>query len=98
MIDPSCELCEQEHITEWYHLDHLCWLADCAICRTPMIIFNWHREPTASEIEHMKVVSETHFPGYGWRNERLIPDHWHKHILPVALIHPAERCRDKETS
>jgi hypothetical protein len=60
-----------------------------------MIIFNWHREPTTSEIEHMKAVSETYFPGYAWRNERLILDHWHKHILPVALIHPAERSREK---
>jgi hypothetical protein len=60
MIDPNCELCRRERLTEWYHLDHVCWMAECALCGIPMIIFNWHHGPTAFEIEHMKVVSETY--------------------------------------
>ena len=95
MINPNCELCQRERLTEWYYSDDVCWMAECALCGVPMIVFNGHQRPTISEIEHMKQVSETHFPDYGWRNERLIPDHWHKHILPVAFIHPLERSKDK---
>ena len=47
-------LCAAERITPWYHEDEVCWIADCEICATPMVVWRWHGvDPPAAELEHM---------------------------------------------
>ena len=35
--DDNCDLCEAARITEWFHEDDVCWIAECEICATPMV-------------------------------------------------------------
>ena len=36
---PGCELCEAARYTHWYHEDDVCWVADCEVCETPMVVW-----------------------------------------------------------
>ena len=36
--DESCDLCIAARITPWFHEDDLCWIAECTICATPMVV------------------------------------------------------------
>ncbi len=52
--DDSCDLCEAARITPWFHEDDVCWIAECEICATPMVVWRWHgtrRRPT--DLAHM---------------------------------------------
>ena len=85
----DCDLCEAARITEWFHEDDVCWIAECEICATPMVVWRSHGvEPPADELAHMHeqlgVVVETHFE-FEHRvddNMRNIPDHYHAHARP----------------
>ena len=39
---PGCELCEAARFTHWYHEDDVCWVADCEVCETPMVVWRHH--------------------------------------------------------
>ncbi len=53
--DPQdCMLCTAERMTDWLHDDEDCWIAECVVCRTPMVVWRTHglpdpaaRSPTA---------------------------------------------------
>jgi hypothetical protein len=85
----DCDLCEAARITEWFHEDDVCWIAECEICATPMVVWRSHgNEPPAEELRHMHeqlgLVVETHFE-FEHRvddNMRNIPDHYHAHARP----------------
>ena len=50
----GCDLCEAARITPWYHEDDICWIAECEICATPMVVWRGHgTEPPAEELAHM---------------------------------------------
>ena len=38
----ECELCRAERVTEWFHEDELCWVAECESCSTPMVVWKVH--------------------------------------------------------
>jgi hypothetical protein len=50
----DCDLCEAARITPWYHEDDICWIAECEICATPMVVWRGHGvAPPADELAHM---------------------------------------------
>jgi hypothetical protein len=86
--DGGCLLCAAERITPWYHEDDVCWVADCEICATPMVVWRWHgTNPPAPDLEHMldrlATVADEVFDGhYVDGNMRNIPGHFHAHARP----------------
>ena len=41
----DCQLCAAEQVTPWLHEDDDCWVAECLVCRTPMIVWRSHGLP-----------------------------------------------------
>lgn len=87
----GCDLCEAAKITPWYHEDDVCWVAECEICATPMVVWRFHGvEPPADHHAHMleRLAAAAHqaFVGdhYVDGNMRNIPDHFHAHARPVG--------------
>jgi hypothetical protein len=86
--DDSCLLCAAEKLTPWYHEDDVCWVADCEICATPMVVWRWHgTEPSPADLDHMlgrlADAADQVFDGhYLDGNMRKIPDHFHMHARP----------------
>lgn len=85
--DDGCELCEAARFTHWYHEDDVCWVADCEVCDTPMVVWRHHgTDPPADHVEHMLArladAGGARFGPDGWRIDRTmrqIPDHFHAH-------------------
>jgi hypothetical protein len=86
-LSRRCELCEAASITTRYYEDEECWIADCLICRVPMVVWRVH-EPTVPEevrdrlIGCLTSVAESFFEGCAWHYDdhmRNIPDHYHGH-------------------
>ena len=51
---PGCALCAAEQLTPWFHTDDRCWVAECLICRTPMVVWRRHGpDPRATDRDHM---------------------------------------------
>jgi hypothetical protein len=83
----ECDLCEAARMTQWYHEDDICWIADCEVCNIPMVVWRNHgTEPPAADADHMlrelARVADQVFAGREWsidRNMRQIPDHFHAH-------------------
>lgn len=84
----GCDLCEAARITPWFHEDDVCWIAECELCATPMVVWRWHgTEPPPAELSHMHAelarVAAGVFAGhYLDDNMRNIPDHYHAHARP----------------
>ena len=85
-----CDLCEAAKITHWFHEDDVCWIAECEICDTPMVVWRWHGiDPCEAELAHMHTelarvsasVFEAHYVDDNMRN---IPDHYHAHARPIS--------------
>ena len=83
----ACDLCEAARLTDWFHEDETCWVADCEVCGVPMVVWKQHgADPPAPLVEHMlaeleKVAAER-FDGASWHVDRVmrqIPDHFHAH-------------------
>ena len=88
--DVDCLLCEAARITRWYHEDDICWIADCEICDTPMVVWRSHGVAVpAEQHEHMMTalaqVAGEIFEGH-WVDDHMrnIPDHYHAHARPVG--------------
>jgi hypothetical protein len=88
-FDADCDLCEAAKLTEWFHEDDLCWIAECEICATPMVVWKNHdnRPPDHIKAElhsRLAVVWSRLFDGdhYVDDNMRQIPDHYHAHARP----------------
>ena len=89
MFDPTCDLCEAAKISEWFHEDDLCWIAECEICATPMVVWKNHDNAPPPDIKaelhaRLAMVVERHFTfeHYVDDNMRNIPDHYHAHARP----------------
>ena len=85
----DCDLCEAAKITEWFHEDDVCWIAECEICAVPMVVWRAHGDqPPAGDLTHMHArlaeVVEVNFTfeHYVDDNMRQIPDHYHAHARP----------------
>jgi hypothetical protein len=83
----ACDLCEAARLTEWFHEDETCWVADCEVCGVPMVVWKQHgADPEGPLVEHMVAqlerVAAARFDGSVWhidRAMRQIPDHFHAH-------------------
>jgi hypothetical protein len=89
--EAECLLCAGERITPWYFEDDACWVADCLVCATPMIVWRTHGLPEATLerrlLARLADVAEGRFgPGGFWIDpqRRRIPDHWHAHARPAG--------------
>ena len=84
---PGCELCAARPLTPWFHADDTCWVAECLICRTPMVVWRRHGADPPTEVrEHMLArlseVAADRLGEGGFRIDgvmRRIPDHFHAH-------------------
>jgi len=85
---PDCLLCRAEQVTPWYHQDDLCWIADCLVCATPMVVWRSHGLPDAATreamLERLKTIADGVYPEGWWLDGemRQIPDHFHAHARP----------------
>ncbi len=82
----NCDLCEAARVTEWFHEDDLCWIAECEVCSVPMIVWKSHDPSPSDEIKErlhatLRRVVEENFVDeiYIDDNMRNIPDHYHAH-------------------
>ena len=86
----GCLLCRAERITPWHFEDEECWIADCMVCATPMIVLRAHRllDPAgeARMLEHLERFAAERYPRGFWIDgrRRRIPDHWHAHARPAG--------------
>jgi hypothetical protein len=83
-------LCVAARLTEWFHEDDDCWIAECTICATPMVVWKQHdARPPPHVLERLharlaEVVSlHFSFEHYVDDNMRRIPDHYHAHARPI---------------
>jgi hypothetical protein len=84
----ACELCEAARFTHWYHEDDICWVADCEVCDTPMVVWRSHgTDPPEAHVSHMlerlAEAGRLRFGPDGWTIDRVmrqIPDHFHAHL------------------
>lgn len=89
--DEKCELCRAQKITEWYFEDETCWIADCEICETPIVVWQWHgaAPPQAEQDYMLEQLSKIATERFGERflidgQMRQIPDHFHAHARKLA--------------
>ena len=87
----GCPLCVAERLTPWLFEDEECWVAECMICATPMIVWRSHGLPDEDLERRLLVVLERQAAErYGERGywidpeRRRIPDHWHAHARPAG--------------
>ena len=87
----SCDLCEEARITEWFHEDEDCWIAECEICSVPMVVWRNHDHRPPDEVkavlhEQLAMIVDAHFEFrdgfYVDDHMRNIPDHYHAHARP----------------
>ena len=96
-------LCNAERVTDWHHEDAECWVADCVVCRTPMVVWRVHGLPDprseARFLAHLERVATTRYGEGGYyvdAERRRIPDHWHAHARPAGgFFDPASELYDK---
>ena len=50
VAEESCELCEAARVTEWYHEDDVCWVAECEACFVPMVVWKRHDPNPPEEV------------------------------------------------
>lgn len=89
----SCDLCEAASVTKRYFDDDECWIADCAICVVPMVVWRTHSASPPPEVksrllEHLRVVADKELGVDSWTTDdhmRNIPDHYHAHARPPSF-------------
>ena len=76
-------------MTEWFHEDEVCWIAECEQCSVPMVVWNEHDPNPPEEVrvvllERLDAVVRRHYSGeyYVDDNMRSIPSHYHAHARP----------------
>lgn len=87
----SCQLCDAELLTDRLHEDDECWVADCVVCMTPMVVWRTHGLPeTGLEVQLLEILGRIAAARYGTDGyyvdpeRRRIPDHWHAHARPAG--------------
>jgi hypothetical protein len=98
-----CLLCRAERITAWHFEDEDCWVADCLVCATPMIVWRTHGLPDvaleARLLGHLQDVAAARYGDEGYwidGERRRIPDHWHAHARPAGgFFDPASEFHDR---
>jgi hypothetical protein len=91
VVAEPCLLCAAERVTEWQLEDDDCWVADCLVCMTPMVVWRIHGLPDpgleASLLARLGTVAASRYGAEGFYidlERRRIPDHWHAHARPAG--------------
>lgn len=91
MTEVACLLCRAERITEWFHEDDECWIAECTQCDLPMVVWKQHDAAPPAQVKavlHARlaevVARDWTFDHYVDDHMRMIPDHYHAHARPVG--------------
>jgi len=51
----DCDLCRALKLTPWFFEDDICWIAECEICETPMVVWRFHgTAPPEAHVVHMR--------------------------------------------
>jgi hypothetical protein len=97
---PDCLLCRAERLTAWYHEDEDCWVADCTVCDTPMVVWKVHDPRPPADVlarlhDRLALVVAEHFvfDHYVDDHMRRIPDHYHAHARPQGGFFGGEHLR-----
>jgi hypothetical protein len=76
-------------MSEWFHEDEECWIAECESCGTPMVVWRQHDPNPPEELklrlhQKLRAVVEEHweFEPRIDDNMRTIPSHYHAHARP----------------
>lgn len=87
----GCLLCDADRVTDWHFEDEDCWVADCIVCATPMIVWRTHGLPEAQLearlLSRLERVAAARYGDEGYwvdGERRRIPDHWHAHARPAG--------------
>jgi hypothetical protein len=87
---PECLLCSADRVTPWLHEDADCWVAECLVCRTPMVVWRSHGLPDeeleATLLQRLERIAGDRYGGDGYwidPERRRIPEHWHAHARPA---------------
>ena len=87
----DCLLCSAERVTPWHLEDDDCWVADCMVCATPMVVWRTHGLPEpeleAQLLTRLERVAAERYGHEGYwvdGERRRIPDHWHAHARPAG--------------
>ncbi len=89
-VEPVCLLCRAEQVTPWHFEDDQCWVADCLVCATPMVVWRIHGLPNgdleAELLARLEEVAANRYPDGYWIDgeRRRIPEHWHAHARPAG--------------
>jgi hypothetical protein len=85
----DCELCEAARLTEWFHEDDVCWIAECEACNVPMVVWRTHDPEPPDDVRavlHARLaeVVARHYVDEFRVDEQLrtIPTHYHAHARP----------------
>ncbi len=88
--EPDCLLCAAARVTAWHFEDEDCWVADCLVCATPMIVWRTHGLPEPEHevrlLTRLEAIADERYPDGYWIDgeRRRIPDHWHAHARPAG--------------
>jgi len=87
----DCQLCDAERLTDRHYEDGDCWVSDCIVCMTPMVVWRTHGLPDveteATLLTHLERVATARYGDEGYYvdpERRRIPDHWHAHARPAG--------------
>jgi hypothetical protein len=87
----ECLLCRAERVSAWHFEDDECWVADCLVCATPMVVWRTHGLPDPHEEARLlsrleRIAAERYGREGFWIDpeRRRIPDHWHAHARPAG--------------
>ncbi|MFL5766431.1 MAG: hypothetical protein ACJ758_01130 [Actinomycetota bacterium] len=103
----ECLLCSAERITPWHFEDGECWIADCMVCATPMVVWRTHGLPEDDDVEGrllgaLERVAAARYGAEGFwidTERRRIPEHWHAHARPAgAFFDPASELAKRWTA
>jgi hypothetical protein len=90
-VSEECLLCRAERISAWHFEDADCWVADCIVCATPMIVWRTHGLPDPEQearlLAHLeRIAADRYGDGGYWIDpeRRRIPQHWHAHARPAG--------------
>ena len=101
-MSDGCLLCRADRVTTWHFEDEECWVADCLVCATPMIVWRTHGIPDEDNERLLRTrleqIAGERYPGGFWIDDerRRIPDHWHAHARPAGgFFDPASELYDR---
>lgn len=90
-MNDECLLCRAERVSDWHFADEECWVADCIVCRTPMVVWRTHGLPDARDearlLARLERVAAARYGADGFwidPERRRIPQHWHAHARPAG--------------